>query len=349
MRLFFESGEYDLETQGEIPLGSQALETIGIVRSWESQTQVYTINTSGTTGEYKSIELDRDLMEWSARQTAAACRLGADEKEFCCLPINKVGGMMQIIRALVFDRPLFVVDPLADPMIKLDSDHDYTLTSLTPYQFYHIFQSDESLNKLSKFKVVLIGGGPVSVDLEEKIKSFEKWVETRFYHTYGMTETASHIALRPIENQDPENSFHALPGVKISKAEDDCLIIDIPQLERSIETHDMIQLNRHGFSFIGRKDNIINSGGLKIIPERIERNLEKALFQMGLNIPLYLRGDPDEALGQKCVLVIEEKNKSHSDVLQKLIRETIESYQRPKEIRYLKHFKYTRTNKIIRQ
>lgn len=350
MRLFFEREEFDLENpDANIPKGSQALETVGIIRSWQNGTETYTINTSGTTGEYKSIILPRRLLEWSARQTALACRLRKKEREYCGLPINKIGGMMQIIRSVIFDRDLQVVDPTADPMSKLDDKHPYTLTSLTPYQFFHISQNEDSLNKLARFNVVLLGGGPIEDELENKICDFEKWVPTKFYHTYGMTETASHVALRRIGHETKSNRFKPLPGVIIEQDNDYCMRILIPDLRMIIQTHDIIDLTRKGFSFVGRKDNIINSGGLKIIPEQLESSLTKALNKQGIQIPFYFKGEPDEALGQKCVLVMLEKDRPHLNTLKQLIEHSIEPYQRPKSVSFRPDFKYTKTNKLIRR
>lgn len=349
MRLFFENGEFALDQEGAVvPPNSQALETIAQIRSWNKGTETFTINTSGTTGKYQSIVLDRKQMIWSAETTAKACMLGDDEREFCCLPISKVGGLMQVIRSVIFGRDLKVVDPVADPMKKLEYNHDFTLTSLTPYQFYHISLDEISLDKLARFKVVLIGGGPISVDLEEKIRAFQKWVDTEFYHTYGMTETASHIALRKILYDGGSNRFEAFEGVKITKDAEMCMIIEVPELRIRLQTHDMIDINNRGFKFIGRKDNIINSGGLKIIPEPIEREIELALMEKGLKIPLYIKGIEDEALGQKCVLVIRSQDQKHIGLLKNILETHVELYQRPKDIHMLSQFKYTKTNKLIR-
>jgi O-succinylbenzoic acid--CoA ligase len=349
MRIIFESGEFNLgDADSLLPPGSQALETIALINSWNQGANTFTINTSGTTGEYKSIVLTREQMIWSAEQTAKACGLRTDEKEYCSLPIDKVGGMMQIIRSVIFDRELKVVTPIADPMSKLDDDHDYSLTSLTPYQFYHISQDENSLDKLARFKAILIGGGPIAVELEEKIRSFEKWVDSSFYHTYGMTETASHIALRKIKYEGGSERFKAFAGVIITQDKDHCMHIAIPQLGVQLPTHDIIDQNSKGFSFVGRIDNIINSGGLKIIPEPIERELALAIMKKGLRIPLYLKGIDDEALGQKCVLVIEAKSKNHIPLLHEILESHVEAYQRPKDIHVISQFKYTKTNKLIR-
>jgi o-succinylbenzoate---CoA ligase len=349
MKLFFEAGEFLLNEADKTAIESKRdQETLELIERWEKGTEEFEINTSGTTGVFKRIVLSRAHMEWSAKQTSQACKLGANEKEFCCLPLDKVGGFMQVIRSVIYNRDLKVVSPVADPMIHLEKNHDFTLTSLTPYQFFHINKSENSLEKLSNFKVILIGGGPISQDLEDKITSFSKWVDTTFYHTYGMTETCSHIALRKIEPSNGNHRFKSFEGVVNKQDYEQCLLISIPELNIEIQTHDIVDLNSEGFQFIGRKDNIINSGGLKIIPEQLERTLEIELLKQGLKIPLYIKGIKDEALGQKCIVVIEAKDQKYKGTISKLLDLYFTSYERPKEIQVIKKFKYTRTNKLIR-
>jgi o-succinylbenzoate---CoA ligase len=349
MRLFFENGEHLFEqNKGVIHSGSLAELTLKLISDWQKEIQSLEIKTSGTTGHFKHIKLSRKHILWSAEHTSEACNLGQYEKEYCCLPINKVGGLMQVLRAQIYDRDLKVVAPSADPMFHLEANHTFTLTSLTPYQIYHIFKNEESREKLACFKAVLVGGGPLPLDLEEKIKSLTNTSKTTFFHTYGMTETASHVALRQIGADSTQPWFQAFHGITIEQDKDACLVIKIAELDLEVQTHDIVEIGAAGFRFIGRKDNIINSGGLKIIPEPLEHVLEIALKNKGYTIPMYFLGVKDEALGQKCVLVVESKFESHKTMLIELLKEHIESYQRPKEIRFVQKIKYTKSNKIIR-
>ena len=174
----------------------------------------------------------------------------------------------------------------------------------------------------------------MDAELEEKLLP----LKTEVYETYGMTETITHIAARKVG----EKVFTVLPNVKIAKDKRGCLIIDIPAVsENPIVTNDLIELiKKNQFTFLGRIDNVINSGGVKLIPEQIEAKLTDKI-----NTRFFVTGIPDSVLGEKLILVIEGENKNFpSDFF-----DVLEKYEKPKEIVFVPKFKENENGKLLRK
>ena len=307
-----------------------------LLQQWRSGQSEFPVSSSGTTGEPGIFILKRSLIELSCRMTAKALSVGPSDRIFCCLPTDKVGGVMQLFRSEVWQIPIDVTAPTTHPL------KDYTghasIISLTPMQLSHTWQDENARKALLTFRVVLIGGAGISETLEDALKSV---TGTAFYHTYGMTETYSHVALRRIGK--PGFSF-ILP-TEASLNNDGCLQFSNDLTEnRVLQTSDVaIFANDGTFHITGRADNIINSGGVKISAESIEAiihqhsGLEEGTF--------FCAGIPDEILGQKMVLVL-LKGIPAPD-LQKIPFEY--AYLRPKEVMVAERFIFTETQKIRRR
>ena len=194
-------------------------------------------------------------------------------------------------------------------------------------------QAENSLEKLHQFKKIIIGGAKVSDDLANKLKE----IKSDIYETYGMTETITHIAAKKIG----EEFFTILENASISKDNRNCLVIDVPSISDEILiTNDIVQiLNDKQFKWIGRYDNVINSGGIKLFPEQIEAKLASKISNR-----FFVIGQPDEVLGSKVVLVI-EGDKFEIDAN---IYESLEKFEKPKDVLFIPKFVETETNKINR-
>ena len=167
------------------------------------------------------------------------------------------------------------------------------------------------------------------------------------YETYGMTETITHIAVKKIHPPESEKqNFKTLPEVRISVNDKNCLVIDAPKISGDpITTRDVVNLiSDTEFKWLGRYDNVVNSGGIKLFPEQIETKLAvliKSRFFVG--------GLPDEKLGQKLILVLQGEV-----VIDNLSRKiaslpSLEKYEIPKAIYSLPAFIETETGKIRRK
>lgn len=311
-------------------------EAENIIRQWRSGQTEFPVSSSGTTGEPGLYLLKRNLIELSCRITGEAMSINPEDRIHCCLPLTKVGGLMQLFRSEVWGVPIDVAEPTANPLLNYAGTA--TIISLTPMQLSHIWAHDNSRKSILKFRVVLLGGAGISASLEKEIAGFEKPV---FYHTYGMTETYSHVALRRIGEQ----GFRFLLPTKASLSNIGCLQFSNAITEnRIMKTNDVAIIATDGsFSITGRADNIINSGGIKIAAESVEALIQK---HSGLTEgTFFCAGVADEILGEKLVLVVLQ-GISVPD-LQKIPFEP--TYLRPKAILTAEQFLFTETDKIRRK
>ena len=232
------------------------------LKSWFDDKDYILTNTSGSTGKPKEIRLKKsDLIE-SSKLTARYFDLKVGDKIINCLPIKYIAGKMMLVRSLVLGLDLYIFPVTSSPI--LDIKNNYELIAFTPIQL------ENSIPFIEKIKKVLVGGSPVQDSLKEKILNSKSIV----YETYGMTETITHIAARNLSIGEKE--FTTLPGIEIGKR-DNCLFIKPNHLSiEMVQTNDVVELtDKNKFLLIGRRDFIINSGGVKLNPEAIEKKLSK--------------------------------------------------------------------------
>ena len=232
------------------------------LKSWFDHKDYILTKTSGSTGKPKEIKLKKlDLIE-SSKLTARYFDLKVGDKVINCLPIKYIAGKMMLVRSLVLGLDLYIFPVTSSPIS--DLKNNYELIAFTPIQL------ENSIPFIEKIKKVLVGGSPVQKTLKEKILNSKSSV----YETYGMTETITHIAAKNLSMGEKE--FTSLPGIEIGKR-DNCLLIKPNHLSvKMVQTNDVVELtNKNKFLLIGRKDFIINSGGVKLNPEAIEKKLAK--------------------------------------------------------------------------
>ena len=302
------------------------------IEKWLDFSEEVTVATSGSTGKPKTITLTKQQMVNSAKATGAYFKTGSGTKALLCIPANYIAGKMMLVRAMVLGWDLHVVQPSKDALVEYDNDYDFV--AMVPYQVHH------SLEVLHKVKKVIIGGGAVSKTLEEKLQS----VPTDCFSTYGMTETITHIAVRRLNGPARSERYHALPDVKFSQDDRGCLLISAPKIaDEIIVTNDLVELaSPSSFTWLGRWDNMINSGGVKLYPEVIEAILAETITENRFIIA----SEKDAHLGERVILVFEGNEDQMPDF--KKAFEVLDSYQRPKKIYRLSKFPYTETGKIKR-
>jgi len=232
------------------------------LKSWFDDKDYILTNTSGSTGKPKEIKLKKlDLIE-SSKLTARYFDLKVGDKIINCLPVKYIAGKMMLVRSLVLGLDLYIFPVTSSPISEIKKN--YELIAFTPLQL------ENSISFIGKIKKVLVGGSPVQDKLKEKILNSKSTV----YETYGMTETITHIAARNLSIGEKE--FTVLPGIEIGKR-DNCLFIKPNHLSiKIVQTNDVVEFtNKNKFLLIGRRDFIINSGGVKLNPELIEKKLSK--------------------------------------------------------------------------
>jgi O-succinylbenzoic acid--CoA ligase len=307
-----------------------------IIRRWQTGDTAFDLQTSGTTGLPQNIRLKRHLIQLSCQLTGEFLHIQPTDCILCCLPLNRVGGLMQVFRSQIWNIPIHFLQASANP---LNSEiPNASITSLTPMQAALALQSEVGLNNLRRFRIVLIGGGELSPDLENTLAAIGY---TQFYHTYGMTETYSHIAMRKL---GMEQHFEFLLPTQARTDNRGCLAINNELTENQwLQTNDLVQLLPDGrFTVLGRADNLINSGGVKINPAEVEAIIASCT---GLQPhDFFCAGLPDSVLGQKLVLILlESASVPNLDQIP-----FSPAYLKPKEIIIKKEFIYTETQKIRR-
>ena len=300
---------------------------------WLDSSETVAVKTSGSTGAPKHIHLKKQQMFHSARATGHFFGLEAGATALHCLPSQFIAGKMMWVRAMVLGLEIDYVAPSTKPEI------------VKPYDFAAMIplQLENSLPKIDLINTVIIGGAPMSMTLKRNIQKHK----THIFETYGMTETITHIAAKKVNPSANgiENVFKTLPHVSISKDSRSCLVIDAPTItDTQITTNDIVELlSETEFVWKGRYDNVINSGGLKLVPEEIEQKLSACIPSS-----FFVAGLPDETLGERLVLFIE----GEVDIL--LLKEkfdkiaTLDKFQKPKEIICLPSFIRTSNGKIQR-
>lgn len=302
------------------------------INEWKSSSEYVEVFTSGSTGTPKLITLKKEYMRNSAVMTGAHLSLKQGGSALLCLSPNTIAGKMMIVRSLVLNLHLIVVTPSSFPLESIQEPIDFA--AMVPLQVHECL--DRSPESIQSVKTLLIGGGEIHPSLAKSIAMNHP----NAYQSFGMTETISHIALRKIKPHS--TAYETLNGITVSE-KDGQLVINAPSLGvQNLITNDIVRLdNSHQFEWLGRKDFVINSGGIKIHPEQIEQ-----LLSDWINEPYFVAGLPDEKLGSKLILCIEKP----IDVkyLLAILREKFHGFQRPKEVYSFSNFERTESGKINR-
>lgn len=282
---------------GTTPSETAALAT---VRAWLAGAATFWLQSSGSTGAPKTVALTRAQLAASAGRSVAALGLAAGDASLVCLSVGTAGGLLGVVRALAFGLPLTVIDPVGDVLAVVGEDSAFATASLVPLQVAAVLARGAAGGAwLNRMKAVLIGGAAVPAALEEALQA----LTAPIWHTYGMTETASHVALRRLNGPARTDYFTALPGVEIRLNAADALELraDVTHQQWLTTTDRAALLDSTRFRWLGRLDDVINSGGVKVDGARVQRALEAALAACHLPHDAAVLGLPDPRLGQRVV------------------------------------------------
>ncbi len=297
-------------------------------QAWRDGSKEFTFHTSGSTGVPKPIVISRKRLYLSAKMTGDWLKLEKGDVALLSLPPTYIAGAMVLVRALVHDLALVLVEPCQNPLNQIPPQ-DIHLASFVPTQWATMIESGVLLTDyFQRAKGILLGGASVS-------DSLRKDYGFPVYETYGMTETVSHIAFRTWN----QSYFQTLPGVQISQNDEDCLLICAPVTDNKwIDTRDVVEwVAADQFVLKGRLDRVINSGGIKLQPEKIEQ-----VYRSLTPLPLFAAGIPDPFWGNKLVLFVESSLPLSFSVESGLLS----SAEIPKEIICLPSFNKTVSAKI---
>lgn len=293
--------------------------------------------SSGTTGKPKTLKIPKESMMLSAKNTCTLFDIHFGQTALLCLPIEYIAGKMMIVRALVGGLNLLYTEPTSMPDLSGFGVIDFC--AMVPLQTYNSLNSVETLRRIKK---LIVGGAEIRDELEVMLRDLTNEV----YATYGMAETCSHVATRRISGTAYERFYNAIPGVKFSADDRSCLIINADFLNSEVITNDVVDLiDEKTFRWIGRYDNLINSGGIKIVPEEIETIISKAT---GLDCAIM--GIPDEKLGEKVILILEKGgSETTEEEIQALLESELPKRFQPKEILFIEELPRNHAFKVNRR
>lgn len=321
------------------PLSEQAArEVLTFLAEWWNSEAYITVQTSGSTGTPKSIRLLKESVISSAKNTIDFFKITSNSNLLLCLPCRYIAGKLMLVRAIVSGAAIVAVEPNLNPLAQLAAHVDFA--AMIPAQVSQSLLDDSQKNKLRAIPAVLLGGGPVSTELEGLLEP----LKNRFYHSYGMTETATHVALREINR---ETDYTALKGIRFSLDERDCLHIEADYFPEAIQTNDLVELrDEHRFHWLGRFDHAIISGGIKHIPEVLEK-----VLSAHIHAPFFVYGESHKTLGQQLVLVVESESwaANQIDELKVFLTQHLARHSHPARVYFSREFARTETGKVKRE
>ncbi len=314
-----------------------------LIDAWQNGVQEFSFSTSGSSGSPKILKFNREQIICSVNTTKQAFDLNNNCLFFCNLHVDYVAGRMMIFRALVLEADLMVLEPSANPLLNLGRQElliskyrRRVFFAFAPIQMAAILQDVNSKDLLINAKHILLGGAPISENLSNALIDSNLSI----FEGYGMTETLTHIALRELIDKPQE--FKILPGINFRINADDCLEIFYPGVFAGwLTTNDLAKkTSKNTFQVLGRADNVINSGGIKLHLHEIEEKIQKAGI---VKDRFFCFGLADEKYGQKLVLCIESKEK-YLKIAD--FKSFLGKFEAPKEVFFIEKFIETPTLKI---
>lgn len=308
---------------------------------WHDESDRILVHTSGSTGAPKPLWVEKRRMETSARMTCDFLGLREGDTALLCMPLDFIAGKMMAVRAWVRGLRLTAVEPSSHPLCGfIGKEKGFDFVAMVPYQVACSLQVEEEREQLRRIRHLIIGGGAVDEALERELRSFPNAV----WSTYGMTETLSHVALRRLSGTEASDWYTPMEGVSVSLGDEECLRIDAPALcGETLQTNDIAVLHPDGrrFRILGRRDNVICSGGIKIQIEEVER-----LLRPHLNTPYLITRARESRLGETVVLLTESRDLA---LVESVCERVLPKYWKPRHFITVDEIPLTATGKPDRR
>ena len=306
---------------------------------WRNDSPTLLVHTSGSTGKPKPLLVEKRRMEASARITCRFLGLREGDTALLCMPLDYIAGKMMVVRALTCGLRLISVAPTGTPVW----DEPVDFAAMVPLQVWNLLHDEAGRKRLMALKNLIIGGGAIDGALSAELRSFPNAV----WSTYGMTETLSHIALRRLSGKDASDFYTPFEGVTVGLSDDGCLVIDAPQVCTStLVTNDLAELAPDGrrFRIVGRKDNVVQSGGIKLQIEQLEQRLHEHL-----PVPFMLTKRADAKFGEVLVMLVETTDAASAlPLCRDCCEQWLSKYERPRVYLPLARLPLTATGKPAR-
>lgn len=308
-------------------------ELYDFLEEWFSESPAVSVQSSGSTGIPKIMQAEKSRMIASAEMTCNFLGLKKNDSALLCMPLKYIGAKMVAVRAIVRNLNLLCAEPSMNPLQHLDAAPNFL--AMTPAQVHAGLQNPKEKALLQNTEHLIIGGSAVNTALAEELEQFPHHV----WSTYGMTETLSHIALRRLNGKNKSDWYQPFEGVTISLSHEQTLVIHAPKVCPDVlTTNDIAEIDNNGrFKILGRKDNIINSGGIKLQIEKIEEQLSSVL-----PFPFQVTSLPHERFGEIPVLLVQGEQ---DFPFQEKFQNVPDKYARPKHVFFVKELPKTETDK----
>ena len=266
-------------------------ETQALMRAWYGPSDVLEFTTSGSTGTPKTIHLSKKLLVASARATLDTLNLSPGYTSLLALSPTRIGGAMVLIRALVGQGTVDLASVQRNPLEGWDAPSTpWDFCSVVPQQALALAEylkaqnSTKYLRAPAFFQTLLLGGAHCTAADARRIAPLAK----RTYLGFGMTETASHMALAELQPDNPQCCtrdgqwiYTPVRGVSLvwpQSATGNTSVAPVPLtftaphlgMDVPLETTDAVIPHKVGFVWCGRLDGALNSAGVKIFPEQVE-------------------------------------------------------------------------------
>lgn len=313
-------------------------------KEWKDDSEFVECHTSGSTGKPKEIRLSKDFMRQSALRTNEFFKIDSKSHLHTCLDFQYIASKMMTVRADMAHCRLTSENASNHPLGNISVDEKISLLSVVPSQMLWIL---DNIGDLPEVGNILVGGSPIPSMIRSRISlsGLNVW------ESYGMTESASHIALRNVTDDDAK-PFETLPGITVKASDDGCLVVMMPGIE-IIKTNDLAEvISATEFRILGRSDNCIISGGIKIIPEMLEEKLGSFIA-----FNYCISSMPDAKWGERLVLVVEKEDSClPDDIIKKAVGIRLEQFKKslnlgpksPKEVVVVDKIPLTSSEKIDR-
>jgi o-succinylbenzoate---CoA ligase len=325
---------YDLENCILLPETTE--EYLGVQlfhKAWYGNDLFIETNTSGSTGTPKTIRLEKKHMLGSALATIDFFKFNQNTSACLCLNPSTIGGKMMLVR--VFEANMKLIVAPVRSMFFADIHFQVDFVALVPMQIEQIMRSGQQ----KYFSTFLVGGAPISQNLESKIIQHN----LNCFGSFGMTETISHIALRKLSTKN--EPYFAMPNVQFSE-HNGTLVITAKHLGLDgLETTDLVDLvDATHFYWLGRSDFVINSGGKKIHPELLENQISTVVTR-----PFFIFGQPHSTLGEEVCMAVESRELLDIESIKHRLSLILSKHEVPKRIFVIRKFRVLPNNKIDRK
>ncbi|GII03393.1 AMP-binding protein [Planobispora takensis] len=282
------------------------------------------IATSGSTGVPKGVELPAAALRASASASLERLGAGPGERWLCCLPPSHVSGLQVLVRSLLGGTDPIIHDAFS-PEAVLDSGAGHV--SLVPTQLRRLL---EVTGDLSLFRTILLGGAAAPADLLARARA----AGARIVTTYGMSETCGGCVYdgRPLRGVDLKigddgrirvagpvlfSGYRLRPDLTAAATEGGWFV-----------TSDLGTLDGGGLGVLGRADDVINTGGEKVVAAAVA-----AVVSAYPSIAdAVVVGRPDPEWGERVVAVVVSPDPPALAELRAFVKERLPAYAAPAEL-----------------